>query len=333
MSEYKENTVGWWLSQLKEPLKSRALEIVVYPPKPCDNLDDAIMNILEDLVTDSMPWVFWRGIYVYYFGGLHIDHTKFKDGFDLAHECDPWREDKAIVDSPKKTTELFFYADETLINPLRNPFKEPLVISPRGEMNSVIVEEDKIKGLMNANPSVTFWPTNVGGVSPAPKDSWQESQNMGTHSAIRNHPKLGGKQPERAVVGYEEPKPIDTIEKKHELRIKNWEARGISKDGALIAQALFGIDCNELLALNVSADSPGTAYVTRTEPVQGLHQISEKRAGRAQSEWPFETVTPEQWEALTQNQKSAVEAVACGYISTGGATLQHAKPAHKAAAA
>jgi hypothetical protein len=29
--------------------------------------------------------------------------------------------------------------------------------------------------------------------------------------------------PERAVVGYEEPKPIDTIEKKHELRIKNLE--------------------------------------------------------------------------------------------------------------
>lgn len=116
-------------------------------------------------------------------------------------------------------------------------------------------------------------------------------------------------------------------------RLKNWEARGISKDGALIAQALFGIDCNELLALNVSADSPGMTYSTRTEPVQGLHQISEKRAARAQSEWPFETVTPEQWEALTQNQKSAVEAVACGYIGTGGATLQHAKPANKAAAA
>ena len=56
------------------------------------------------------------------------------------------------------------------------------------------------------------------------KDSWQESQDMATYSAIRNHPKLGGKQPERAVVGYEEPKPIDTIEKKHELRIKNLEA-------------------------------------------------------------------------------------------------------------
>ena len=28
MSEYKENTVGWQLSQLKEPLKSRALELV-----------------------------------------------------------------------------------------------------------------------------------------------------------------------------------------------------------------------------------------------------------------------------------------------------------------
>jgi hypothetical protein len=230
MSEYKENTVGWWLSQLKEPLKSRALEIVVYPPKPCDNLDDAIMDILDDLVTDSMPWVFWRGIYVYYFGGLHIDHSKFKDGFDLAHKCDPWRGDKAIVDSPEKTRELFFYGGG-----IKNPYNEPLTISPSGEMLSVIVEEDKIKELMNANPGIVFWPTNVGGVSPAPKDSWQESQNMGIHSAIRNHPKLGGKQPERAVVGYEEPKPIDTIEKKHELRIKNLEARVMQQQADLDA--------------------------------------------------------------------------------------------------
>ena len=40
-----------------------------------------------------------------------------------------------------------------------------------------------------------------------------------------NFPAREIEAPERAVVGYEEPKPIDTIEKKHELRIKNLEAR------------------------------------------------------------------------------------------------------------
>lgn len=39
--------------------------------------------------------------------------------------------------------------------------------------------------------------------------------------------------PERAVVGYEEPKPIDTIEKKHELRIKNLEARVKQLEGVV----------------------------------------------------------------------------------------------------
>lgn len=34
-------------------------------------------------------------------------------------------------------------------------------------------------------------------------------------------------------------------------RLKNWEARGISKEGALKAQAVLGFDCNKLLALDV----------------------------------------------------------------------------------
>lgn len=238
MSEYKENTVGYWLSQLKEPLKSRALgmghaSLGEYSP----SLKEAVEHIYELGEYGERDEPFWTGVQKAFsgmqpvYGNLFLG-DKGWEGYNMAKECAPddWLkpkddgEGKAIADSPKKTRELFFYADETLITPLRNPFKEPLVVSPRGEMNSVIVEEDKIKELMNANPSVTFWPTNVGGVSPAPKDSWQESQNMGIHSAIRNHPKLGEIQPERAVVGYEEPKPIDTIEKKHELRIKNLEA-------------------------------------------------------------------------------------------------------------
>ena len=265
MSEYKENTVGWQLSQLKEPLKSRALELVKE-----DETDEFLASSLTeaiDAIIDAHPWMddstFWRGVNDFFYGESQLD-SEDENGWEMAKECAPdnWLkpkdggEDKAIVDSPKKTRELFFYADETLINPLQNPFKEPLVIYPRGEMNSVIVEEDKIKELMNANPGIIFWPTNVGGVSPAPEiPDMEDSGSLADFhfpKIVRsgalppNHfagigddgnPFIGElstgiippareiEAPERAVVGYEEPKPIDTIEKKHELRIKNLEAR------------------------------------------------------------------------------------------------------------
>jgi len=340
MSEYKENTVGWWLSQLKEPLRSRALTIVDTPrgmDKPMrgngNNSDilsqagammyvvkndpEGYLHVLKDeirrensshlriymepsshlinaigVIFDLRNMdAFWTAVFDFFNSSPPSPtlNPKYHEGYNMAKECAPdnWLkpkdggEDKAIVDSPKKTTELFFYGGKII-----SPFKEPLVISPRGEMLSVIVEDDKIKKLMDANPGIIFWPTNVGGVSPEPieqiqlcdtvpvnggfvltnprilvrgehgyeefplstedfhyltgritysdpieavspepEDSWQESQNMGMHSGLRNHPKLGEKQPEPAVVGYEIPKPIDTIEKKHELRIQNLEAR------------------------------------------------------------------------------------------------------------
>ena len=116
-------------------------------------------------------------------------------------------------------------------------------------------------------------------------------------------------------------------------RLKNWEARGISKEGALIAQALFGIDSNDLLALNSAPDAPPMAYGTRVEPFAAVIKIEEKRADRASTAWPFKTVSPEQWEELTQKQKSAVEAVAGSYVITGDSTPHKAQPANNAAAA
>jgi hypothetical protein len=48
MSEHKENTVGWWLSQLKEPLRSRALEIGGNSlQEHCISLNEAIDHINE----------------------------------------------------------------------------------------------------------------------------------------------------------------------------------------------------------------------------------------------------------------------------------------------
>lgn len=244
MSEYKENTVGWWLSQLKEPLKSRALAIG--ERITTDGLNEAAESMPAALTLLSVCMYrifgdkdhFWIGVFSFFnpvihknFQGMALTSPEWGGGMYMAEKCAPdnWLkpkdggEDKAIVDPPKKTTELFFYADETLINPLCNPFKEPLVIYPRGEMNSVIVEEDKIKELMNANPSVTFWPTNVGGVSPAPEIPVTGAMIEDFGKRVKWPITREIEAPERAVVGYEEPKPIDTIEKKHELRIKNLE--------------------------------------------------------------------------------------------------------------
>ena len=189
MIQYEENTIGWWLSQLKEPLKSRALGIVVYPPKPCDNLDDAIMDILEDLPIDSSPWIFWRGVYVYYFGGFHISGTNFKDGYDLAYECDPWRGGKEIVDSP--ASEIPVTEDSGSLADFHFP---KIVKSDALPPNHFVGIGD------DGNPFIGKLSTSI--IPP----TWEIEA------------------PERAVVGYEEPKPIDTIEKKHELRIKNLEA-------------------------------------------------------------------------------------------------------------
>ena len=180
MSEYKENTVGWWLSQLKEPLKSRALE-------DCDP------HLLKEFGYDSIfkalraVWLstrvrkgFWIGAMMYWIS-VCKEHQflveeeeckrdrcddKAKEGWDMAKECAPdnWLkpkdggEDKAIVDSP----------------------------APELIVTGAMIED--------FGKRVNYPPT-------------REIE-----------------APERAVVGYEEPKPIDTIEKKHELRIKNLEA-------------------------------------------------------------------------------------------------------------
>jgi len=189
MSEYKENTVGWWLSQLKEPLKSRALE-------DCDP------HLLKEFGYDSIfkalraVWLstrvrkgFWIGAMMYWIS-VCKEHQflveeeeckrdrcddKAKEGWDMAKECAPdnWLkpkdggEDKAIVDSP---------APELIVT--------GAMIEDFGKM-------------------VNYPPT-------------REIE-----------------APERAVVGYEEPKPIDTIEKKHELRIKNLEARVMQLEGVV----------------------------------------------------------------------------------------------------
>ena len=166
MSEYKENTVGWQLSQLKEPLKSRALELVKE-----DETDEFLASSLTeaiDAIIDAHPWMddstFWRGVNDFFYGESQLD-SEDENGWEMAKECAPdnWLkpkdggEDKAIVDSP----------------------------APEIPVTGAMIEDF------------------------SKRVKWPITREI--------------EAPERAVVGYEIPKPIDTIEKKHELRIKNLE--------------------------------------------------------------------------------------------------------------
>ena len=176
MSEYKENTVGWQLSQLKEPLKSRALELVKE-----DETDEFLASSLTeaiDAIIDAHPWMddstFWRGVNDFFYGESQLD-SEDENGWEMAKECAPdnWLkpkdggEDKAIVDSP----------------------------APEIPVTGAMIEDF------------------------SKRVKWPITREI--------------EAPERAVVGYEEPKPIDTIEKKHELRIKNLEAQVIQLEGVV----------------------------------------------------------------------------------------------------
>lgn len=119
--------------------------------------------------------------------------------------------------------------------------------------------------------------------------------------------------------------------------LKNWEHRGISKEGALKVQATLGMDSNHLLSLNTPEPTPPP------EPHQYSHHNHKKdtvvivatertppqpTAGTA---WPFRHLTASQWHNLTEGQQAAVESVAIGYLSTG-AQLYKDPPATKSAA-
>jgi len=90
MSDYKENTVGWQLNRLKEPLRSRALEegkdVIM---KPNWSMKTAIGEIC--LVHMQPP--FWEGAY-YFFECNGSDTTsewvaEFQEGYNMARECAP----------------------------------------------------------------------------------------------------------------------------------------------------------------------------------------------------------------------------------------------------
>lgn len=65
-------------------------------------------------------------------------------------------------------------------------------------------------------------------------------------------------------------------------RMKNWESRGISKEGAMKAQAIFGLDANALLkadTANLPANEIGKKHTKKTPGTTPINEDRERVVG------------------------------------------------------
>ena len=83
--------------------------------------------------------------------------------------------------------------------------------------------------------------------------------------------------------------------------VKNWEARGLSLDGALLAQELIGCDANWLLKAGGQKARPTWAQEHRKISAR----VAEPEP--AYEHWPFSRVTKRQYSLLSKEQKKYVE--------------------------
>jgi len=86
--------------------------------------------------------------------------------------------------------------------------------------------------------------------------------------------------------------------------VKNWEVRGVSKEGALLAERMIG--CNALWILT------GQGFMENLEPeaFAGQHTKEEpiKPFPSTAPPWPFQTITAREYERLTDEERERVEA-------------------------
>lgn len=99
--------------------------------------------------------------------------------------------------------------------------------------------------------------------------------------------------------------------------VKNWEKRGISKEGALLAQTIWGCDANELRAIPISATTLASTPL-----------IAREATPEYQTLWPFREVTLPQWLELEPDEREDVERLALRLIKS-----KHPAPAQKKSAA
>lgn len=104
-------------------------------------------------------------------------------------------------------------------------------------------------------------------------------------------------------------------------RLKNWESRGISKEGAIMVQDVLGVDGNALLKMGDTSlpESwrPADKFVL-TSP-----KVEELMPNLRSIEWPFKTITAEQWRQFSDADRTEIENVALRYLRSREVTQSH----------
>jgi len=93
--------------------------------------------------------------------------------------------------------------------------------------------------------------------------------------------------------------------------MKNWEARGVSEGGALLAQKIIGCDANWVL------NGFGQKQVVY-KSIDGSRiapEVHDKRASYTVTPgWPFQSFTPQDWNAMDDDSKAQIETYARGLV-------------------
>jgi hypothetical protein len=89
--------------------------------------------------------------------------------------------------------------------------------------------------------------------------------------------------------------------------VKNWESRGVSSDGALLAQKLIGCNANWLLEGVVQmrdttwSPTPPDTQVGSIQPSASLY------AFKAEPDWPFRTITKDEFAQISEFDRGQIE--------------------------
>jgi len=101
-------------------------------------------------------------------------------------------------------------------------------------------------------------------------------------------------------------------------RMNNWEARGISKEGALIAQEVFGCDANVLRGKHQLAQQTNTTIADANEV---------REESLFPWLWPFKAINVKQYAILDDHQKKQVEDYILLQIKARAPPEKHPSPA------
>lgn len=128
------------------------------------------------------------------------------------------------------------------------------------------------------------------------------------------------------------PSAVARALKSSQQTLKNWEARGISKEGAMKAQKMFGCDSNDLLAMDLGQVKQPHTYPTVKDTPAAPPFVQDLKARAQTTKWPFKDVTVSQWETITPDDKGDIERFILRCVKAVDPPAKQRRPAPHAAA-